>query len=191
MSGANPTSAAGGDPAASSPGMRAATGRDRVEWFALLDAWGGATRPYGDITDWLSGEHGLSPWWSQKLAVEYEQARGTREPGARRDGTFSVTASKAVAAPVERLYEAVTEPTLRATWLPGLTLRERTARVARSARFDCVDDDTRVNITFTAKGPARSEVAVEHARLPDAQTAATAKRRWRERLNALKALLER
>ncbi|HEX2027200.1 MAG TPA: hypothetical protein VHF25_04295 [Nitriliruptorales bacterium] len=41
-------------------GVRAGTGRDREQWFALLDAWGAPRRAYREISDWLTGEHGLS-----------------------------------------------------------------------------------------------------------------------------------
>ena len=94
-------------------GVRRGTGRERAEWFAVLDDWGGAARPYGEIAGWLRAEHGLSAWWAQKLTVEYQQARGTRPPGIRRDGTFEVTGSKAIAAPRARVYAAVVDPASR------------------------------------------------------------------------------
>src|SRR5918996_3431446 len=101
----------------SETGVRRATGRDRDEWFALLDAWGAAGRPFREIADWLTGEHDLSGWWAQKLIVEYEQARGLRPAGLRPGGTFSVTASKTVGVPVERLFEAFADARLRRSWL--------------------------------------------------------------------------
>jgi heme-degrading monooxygenase HmoA len=73
------------------------TGRDRQGWFAVLDEWGARGRSYREIADWLTGEHGLSDWWAQKLIVEYEEARGIRPAAVRRDGTFEVGASKMVA----------------------------------------------------------------------------------------------
>jgi hypothetical protein len=48
-----------------------------------------------------------------------------------------------------------------------------------------------VNVGFVAKGKAKSQVGLEHERLPDAKAAEKAKAHWRERLVALKALLER
>jgi uncharacterized protein DUF4287 len=169
--------------------LRRATGRDHDEWFAALDAWGAAGRPYKEIAAWLTGEHDLTKWWAQKLIVEYEQARGTRPPGIRPDGTFSVGASTTVAVPVERLFEAFVDPELRERWLPGAGLRERTSRPGRSARFDR-EDGTRVSVEFAAQGDAKSQAAVEHQRLPDARAAEEAKAHWRGRMAALKALLE-
>src|SRR3990170_8584032 len=82
------------------------TGQDRAEWFALLDEWGAGGREFREIADWLTSEHAVSRWWAQKLIVEYEQERGLRSPGVRPDGTFEVTASKTVAVPVDRLFDA-------------------------------------------------------------------------------------
>ena len=170
-------------------GVRRGTGHDRQEWFALLDAWGAAGRPYREIAGWLKDEHGVSNWWAQKLVVEYEQERGLRAPGVRPDGTFTVGASKTVAVPVERLFEAFVDGRLRKRWLPGGALRKRAAEPGRMARFDR-DDGTRVEVTFASTGKGKTRVSMEHVRLPDAKTAEETKAYWRERLASLKALLE-
>jgi uncharacterized protein YndB with AHSA1/START domain len=175
--------------AGSADGVRRGTGRGRQEWFALLDAWGAAGRPYREIAGWLRDEHGVSNWWAQKLTVEYEQARGQRAPGVRPDGTFSAGASKTVAVPVERLFAAFVDARLRKRWLPGVELRKRASQPGRSARFDR-DDTTRIEVSFAAMGKDKSQVAVEHQRLPDAQAGQEAKAFWRERLAGLKDLLE-
>jgi hypothetical protein len=174
----------------SSAALRRSTGRDRADWFAILDTWGAAGREYRTIADFLTGEHGVSAWWAQKLIVEYEQARGLRDPGARPDGTFAAGASKSVAVPLDELFAAVLEADLRAAWLPGVVLHQRTSQPARSIRFDLDDGSTRVNVTFAASGEARSQVAVEHDHLPTARDAAERRAYWRERLAALKTFLE-
>lgn len=174
----------------SGEGVRRATGRDRDQWFALLDGWGAAGRPYREIADWLTREHDLSKWWTQKLIVEYEQARGLRPAGVRPDGTFTVTASKTVDVPVERLFEAFVDPKLRRRWLPGAKMRKRTSERGRSARFDWENGSTRVSVGFLGKGQAKSQVGLEHEHLPDTGSAEKMKAFWRERLEALKALLE-
>lgn len=171
-------------------GIGRATGREREDWFAVLDDWGAPGRPYREIADWLTGQHGLSDWWAQKLIVEYEQERGLRPPGIRPDGTFSVGTSITVAVPVDRLYRVIVDAELRKEWLPDARMRERGAREARAARFDWDDGGTRLNATFEARGDARSSVAIEHVRIPDAATAEELKTYWRERLAALKAHLE-
>lgn len=171
-------------------GVQRATGRDREEWFTLLDAWGAAGRPYREIADWLVAEHELSNWWAQKLIVEYEEARGLRDPGIRRDGTFEVGASKTVGVPVARLFAAFVDAKLRERWLPGVTIREPGAEPAQPLRFDWKDDGSRVVVDFTATGEGKSQVSVQHQRLRDAKSATEMKAFWRERLAALKTLLE-
>jgi hypothetical protein len=174
-----------------SDGVRRATGRTRAEWFATLDAAGMRGRPYRETAGLLVDEHGLSRWWAQKLTVEYEQARGRRKPGARPDGTFTVTATKTVAAPVARAFAAFADPKARRRWLPDVRLRKRGSEQGRSLRFDHADGTSRVNVTFAAAPNGKTQVAVEHVRLPDAEVAAGEKARWRERLTAYKAGLER
>ena len=166
------------------------TGRDRPVWFDVLDSWGAAGRPYREIADWLTGEQGLSAWWAQKLIVEYEQARGIRPPGIRRDGTFTVGASKSIAAPIERLVEALVDPGLRARWLPALALDIRVPESGRSVRFDVDGGPERLGVTFAETGEGRSQVAIEHERLPDPESAELAKASWRERLSTLQQLFE-
>jgi hypothetical protein len=75
-------------------------------------------------------------------------------------------------------------------WLPDGGLRERTATRARSARFDWLDGATRVNAWFEDKGDGKSTVGVSHERLADAAEAERMKAFWRERVAALKRLLE-
>jgi hypothetical protein len=173
-----------------SEGMRHGTGRDRGEWFDVLDAWGAAGREYREIADWLTSEHRISSWWAQKLIVEYEEARGLRPPGVRRDGTFEVSATKTVAAPVARLFEAFVDSRVRDRWVPGAELRPGTTHVERSVRFDWKDGTSRIVASFDATGDSKSQVAVQHQRLPDAESAQRMKVYWRERLAALKTLLE-
>jgi uncharacterized protein YndB with AHSA1/START domain len=101
-----------------------------------------------------------------------------------------VNASKTVAVPVERLYEAFIDPDLRERWLPGATLEVRTARPGKSIRANWDDGSTRLVVDFTAKGEAKSQVALVHERIADAATAEELKAWWRGRVAALKQLLE-
>lgn len=133
-------------------GVRRGTGRGRQEWFALLDEWGAAGRPFREIAAWLTGEHDLSKWWAQKLIVEYEQARGLRPPGVRPDGTFEVSASKTMAVPVESVFDAFVNTRQRKKWLTDGRMSLRNSQPGRSARFDWEDGSTRVNVASSTKG---------------------------------------
>ena len=169
--------------------IRERTGRGWEEWFDQLDEWGAADMAHRDIARRVAAELAIDPlaWNAQAITMSYERTRGMREAGERTDG-FAITAQKTVPVPVERLFDAFTDTALRAQWLPEDQLRERTATKPKSARFDWADGATRVNVTFVAKGE-RSTVALEHARLADADEADRMKAFWRERLSTLKAQL--
>jgi hypothetical protein len=169
--------------------IRRGTGRGWEEWFDMLDEWGAEERTHKEIARWLHYEHAVDGWWAQSVTVSYERARGMRAVGER-PGGFSVTAQRTVAAPVERLYDAFVDESLRERWLPGAELRDRTATKPRSVRFDWGDGGTRLVVGFSAKAEDKSTVALEHERLADAAEAERMKPFWRERLEALASQLE-
>jgi hypothetical protein len=171
--------------------IRRRTGRGWEEWFDLLDQWGAAERSHTELARWVAAELDLDPlaWNVQAIAVSYERARGGRAVGERADG-FAITAQKTVSVAAERLFDAFVDDATRARWLTDGELRERTATRPTSARFDWGGGETRVNVTFSAKGATKTTVALEHERLGDAEQAAEMKARWRERLSALKSQLE-
>src|SRR3954447_18993179 len=140
--------------------IRERTGRGWEEWFDVLDEWGAADRPHKEIARWVAGQLDIPAlgWNAEAIAVSYERARGGRAIGERSDGTFTATASKTVAVPVEALYDAFADE----------ALRERTAKRPKSARYDFGDDGSRVHVSFVAKGEDRSTAVVEHTRLRDA-----------------------
>jgi hypothetical protein len=171
--------------------IRERTGRGWEEWFDLLDDWGAADKTHREIARWLAGQQGIHPlaWNAQAIAGSYERSRRGRQVGQHEDG-FTVTATKTVAVPVERLYDAFVDASLRAAWLPDGELHERTATKPRSARFDWGGDGTRVHVSFAAKGEAKSTAALSHERLRDGAEAERMKAFWRERVAGLKAVLE-
>lgn len=172
----------------SSTALIDATGRDYDDWFTALDTWGAAEHSSGEARAWLRDHHGVSSWWAQKLVVEYEQARGTRVPGARPDGTVTVGTSRTVPAPPARAFAAVVDPDLRARWLPDITLTERTATPDRTARFDG-PGGTRVNVTLDATSASKTAIRIEQERLPATIDQAATRAAWKTRLEALHRLL--
>ena len=169
--------------------IRSRTGRGWEQWFDLIDDAPASDLSHAEIARWLADEQGVDGWGAQAITVSYERARRGRAVGERSDG-FVITASKTVAVPVERLFDAFVDESTRDRWLPDGELRERTSTRPKSARFDWGDGETRVNVGFLAKGDDRSTVDLEHGRLPDGEQAERMKAYWRERVTALKSLLE-
>jgi hypothetical protein len=178
--------------ATSDANIRERTGRGWEEWFDQLDEWGAADKPHREIARWVADELGVEPlvWNAQAITGSYERARGGRAVGQHEDG-FRVSASKTVAVPVERLFDAFVEPAKRKRWLPDGGLRKRTSTKPKSARFDWGDDGQRVHVTFAAKGGDRSTLTLSHERLADAAERDRMKIYWRERTASLKEQLER
>jgi hypothetical protein len=172
--------------------IRERTGRGWEEWFDLLDEWGAAQRPHREISRWVADQLGIGPlvWEAQAVTSSYERARGLRAVGETEQG-FAVSATRTVAVPVERLFDAVVDEKRRVSWLPDGELSERTATRPKSARFDWGDGATRVHVVFDPKGEDKSTMALQHVRLSDASEAERMKAYWRERVSALKEELER
>jgi uncharacterized protein YndB with AHSA1/START domain len=169
--------------------VRERTGRTWTEWLGMLDDWGAARRKHPEIARWLVNEHGVDGWWSQSLTVRYEQERGLRRPGQTSDGFYSASASKTIAAPVERLFAAFTDAKLRRRWLPGAKLTVRTANDPKTLRAD-IGGAGRIAVGFVPKANGKAQVSLLHERLPDAEEAGRMKVFWRERLAELQRLLE-
>ncbi len=178
------------EPTLSSEKLKEATGKDWDQWLEVLDQAGAIKRTHTEIARWLIDDQGVPGWWAQSITVGYERARGLREPGQRSDG-WSVTASKTIEVPVEKVFEAFEKESIRDQWLPEAELHLRTATAPVSARYDWGDGSTRLVVGFESLGPAKSRVALEHEKLPDGQVADRMKGWWRERVAELKVLLEK
>jgi uncharacterized protein YndB with AHSA1/START domain len=95
-----------------------------------------------------------------------------------------------VAVPVQRLYDAFVDESLRRRWLPDGDLRERSATKPKSASFDWGDGSTRLIVGFAAGGEETSVAVLKHEQLADAEEADQMELFWDERVVALKEILE-
>lgn len=166
------------------------TGRSWDQWFKMLDTWGAKDKKHGEITRWLAEEHEVDGWWTQSVAVAYEQERGLRAPGQRADGTYTVSASKTINVPLEKLFDAFTNKKIRKRWLGEFELGIKTSRPGKSITANWEDASTRVAFWFTSKDAKKSQIALAHEKIRDAQQADELKMFWRERMNLLKKTLE-
>lgn len=166
-----------------------ATGRAWEEWLRVLDRAGARSLPHRDIAILVSRRFDIPGWWSQMVAVGYEQARGLRKPGQRVDG-FSASASRTVGRPLDKLFAAWSEPAQRSRWLPDAPLEIRRATDGKSMRMTWTVGGSNVEVNFAARGPGRSMVQLEHGKLPDFGAAAKQKAYWGDALARLKAFLE-
>jgi hypothetical protein len=167
--------------------VRAKTGKTWDEWLSILDAAGAKALGHKEIVA-LVGQHGVGPWWRQMVTVTYEQARGLREKHQTATG-YTANASRTIGVPVDRLFEAWSDAALRGRWLPDAEMTIRKATPGKSLRISW-GDGTNVDVGLVSKGESKSQIAVEHAKLPDAEAVARAKGYWKQALDRLQQALE-
>jgi uncharacterized protein YndB with AHSA1/START domain len=165
------------------------TGKNWAEWLAVLDRAGAAKMSHKEIAAYLSSKQKCPSWWCQMVAVGYEQERGLRDKH-QKPGGYSASASKVVGAPVNRLYAAWSDESIRGRWLPKARLQIRKATPNKSLRIAWDDGKTSVSVLFHAKGDAKSQVALEHDKLPESDDVERMKAHWKKALQKLADLLE-
>jgi hypothetical protein len=165
------------------------TGCTWERWVKALDRAKAHTWPHREIAKYVMEKYKIPGWWAQTVTVGYERIKGLRTVGQRRDGSFEANISKTLPVPLERLYHAFHDARARSRWLPGVDLAVRKATLNKSMRITW-SDRTSLEILFTSKGPGKSQVALQHGKLPDRDTSARIKQYWTERLTALEDLLK-
>jgi hypothetical protein len=163
------------------------TGKAWPAWVEVLDRARAHEWTHTDIARHVSEVHGVLPWWTQAVTVGYERIKGLRAIGQRRAGTWEASKSRTIAAPVEDVFRAFSEPRRRAKWLPGIKLTIRGARQGKDARITWPDGSS-VHVYFVAKGHNKSTVTVQHTKLADRAAVDRMKVYWGERFDALTEL---
>lgn len=160
------------------------TGCSWERWVKALDRARAYTWPHREIAKHVHDRYKIPGWWAQTVTVGYERIKGLRAVGQRRDGSYEANKTKTFAVPLERLYRAFHDQRTRDRWLPGVDLTVRTATRGKSMRITW-PDQTLLVVGFLRTGSGKSQVAVQHGKLPDRDSAARMKQYWTERLSAL------
>jgi uncharacterized protein YndB with AHSA1/START domain len=167
--------------------VAAATGKTWSDWFKLLDTAGAKKMTHQGITKHLSEKHGVRPWWTQMLAVTYEQARGLRDKHEKPQG-FEVSISRTMKTSISKAFKAWTDDQIRSQWLSAkLEIRKATAN--KSLRITWEDGKTSVAVAFLAKAKDKTQVVAQHSKLANAKAAAKMKKFWADALERMKAAL--
>ncbi len=124
------------------------------------------------------------------VTVTYEQGRGLRDKH-QRPGGYQISVSRTVNVPLAKLYKSFANAKSRASWLAENGLVVRTATTDKSMRVTWVDSKTSLEIGFYPKGAGKSQVVVQHSKLPDAKSSARMKTYWGKALDGLRASLEK
>jgi uncharacterized protein YndB with AHSA1/START domain len=168
--------------------VRKATGCTWERWVKALDRDQAFQMSHREIAVHIHQKYKTPSWWTQMVTVGYERIRGLREVGQKRGGEYEISKSKTIAVPLRKPYAAFSSPRARARWLAGVKLTVRSATPQKAMRLRW-DDDTPVEVTFASRGKAKSQVAVQHGKLPTKSDAERKKAFWAERLEALAAVV--
>ena len=167
--------------------IKGKTGCTWERWVKTLDHYGAEKLSHREIAKLVSEKFKVGPWWSQSVTVGYERIKGLRAHGQRRDGSYTMSKSRTFGVPIDQLFDAWRNDKRRARWLTDARTRVRTAAKPKSLRLDW--NDTIIAVGFVSKGNSRSAVALEHARLPNRETANRLKQYWADRLDSLGQVL--
>ena len=166
------------------------TGCSWERWVKALDYARAYELSHREIAKLVKEKYDTPSWWTQMVTVGYERIKGLRERGQQRSGTFTMNRSRTYDVDVATLFDAWSDGRRRKRWLGETGAKVRTATAPKSMRLQ-MPDGAIVAVGFSAKGKDKSSVALEQARLADRATMEALKQRWSERLDALRAELER
>ncbi len=174
-------------PEASPQAVIKATGKTPDEWNSVLDAAGARDLTHKEIATMLREEHGVSPWWSQHVTVDYERARGMRERYQTTRG-YQVSVSKTLPVPLSELYDAFADLSRRGQWLPEAPITIRKDTPEKTTRATWTDGDgieTSLDVSYYAGGDSKSRITVMQSKLADSEDVEARRTYWKAALARL------
>ena len=161
-------------------------------WFELLDKQSAKKMKHAEIFDLVANTNGLKPlgqWNQNLLTTTYEWSRGLKERG-QKGKDFEIGVSKTINVPIAVLYNSWVDDGIRKKWLSeNVVIRK--ASENKSARITWSDGTTSLSVDFYPKGDAKSQVVVQHLKIPDSKMAGEMKEYWVQKFEMLKAFLEK
>jgi hypothetical protein len=168
--------------------VKAATGRNWMGWFVILNKANANARPHKEIAALLKDKYGVPPWWAQMITVEYERARGGRKLNEREGGTYSVNVTKVMPAALPMLFKTATDPTTRAKWFPKGAFEESSKTENKYWRGKW-KGTRKLEFGFYAKGEGRAQVALEISKLESQDDVEAERAAWKAAIARLETLL--
>ncbi|MGH6873081.1 MAG: hypothetical protein ACREHE_16420 [Rhizomicrobium sp.] len=168
--------------------VKAATGKGWMGWFVILTNMKATELPHKEVAKRLHEKHGAPGWWAQMIAVEYERARGGRRRNERAGGTYAVNVTKVMPASLAKLFAAAPAEKTRAKWFPPGAFEE-TSRTKDKYWRGKWKTGRKLEFGFTAKGDAKSQIALEIGKLPTEADVEKERAAWKKAMEKLAALL--
>lgn len=175
------------------------TGKSLAHWFKQLDRFGAKSAGHTATARHLVEEHSVPSWYAQSITVAYERAHGIRAMHQISGGSFGVSVSKVVAAPVEQIADAFNTASARRTWLPRGSPLTRplaaasamTVRDPKSARMRWRNPDSSITeVSVDARPGGKAAVVAQTRGLSGREVVETLRPSWRSALEGLKSFVE-
>lgn len=167
-----------------------ATGKDRKEWFAILDSAKIDRKNHKEIVGFLKENYNLSPWWRQMLTVIYEQEKGYRKIHQMKEG-FQISKSRTFNFDVADIYKSWTNKRSRNVWLKDPEIEIRKANENKSLRITWSDKESDLDVYFYPKENGKTQLVVNHKNLKSPKDAERMKKYWAENIDNLKNYLSK
>jgi len=168
--------------------VRSKTGKTWSEWFVVLDQAGAQKLTHQEIVALVRKEPKASSWWQQMVTVGYEQARGLRVVHEKPEG-FEISVSKTFNFPVGAVFLLFQDTKLRRRWMSDPNFQLRKATENKTIRADWIDGKTLLVVAFYPKSTNKTQVTVQHSKLPSASAGKKQKLYWAEQLEKLQSVL--
>ena len=168
--------------------VRAATGRNWMGWFVILNRMEATSLPHKEVAKRLKEEHGAPSWWCQMIAVEYERARGGRKKNERAGGVFAVNVTKVMPAALPKLFAMATDPERRKAWFPPGAFEE-TSKTDNKYWRGKWKKTAKLEFGFYARGDAKSQIALEIGKLASAEAVEKERVAWKKAMEKLEKAL--
>ena len=170
-------------PGMSDAAVKAKTGKTWAEWIAVLDKAGAKAMSHKEITKLLGQRHKLADWWSQMVTVGYERAKGLRELHQTASG-FNTSVSRTLATGLDQVFAAWDETRTRASFLKE-AIAVTTRNPGKNMRFAWDKDGGKVEVRFTAKGPEKAQITIDHMGLASSAAVKRVKGFWADTLEKM------
>lgn len=156
------------------------------EWLNYLDKKNAKNLSHKEIAELayakLKASHKSAGWWSQSVALAYEQCIGRRQPGQRSDGTYEISVTRTMGATLDSAMQSWLRYTKGKQGLSGSSISQdpTSTKTPRRLHWGCnLQDGTRVNVDLYQKTPEKVLFSISHIRLLDSEAADERKKHWK------------
>jgi hypothetical protein len=148
--------------------IAAGTKRTWDEWRGFLDGIGGRDLPHKEIAEAVHKTGDASGWWSQSVAVAYEQHIGRRVPGQIKEGAYQASASCTVTGTSSEVHERWTAFMADRKTIDRMKITRgpETSVTENWRHWRCgLGNGSRVAVTFFQKASGKVAIGVGHENL--------------------------